>query len=141
MMSLRDCSSEERPAMGKLINELKEEVTNLCKQTIEALEQAETARRIEAEKIDVTLPGRKRFSGRKHPLALLRDEVIQILAEMGFSVQYGPDIDSDYYNYEGLNFPPDHPAREIQDTFYMYKSRSSLTLAYIQYTASCYGKS
>ncbi|MBM3207653.1 MAG: phenylalanine--tRNA ligase subunit alpha [Chlamydiae bacterium] len=121
MMSLRDCSSEERPAMGKLINELKEEVTLLCKQTIEALDQAETAKRIEAEKIDVTLPGRKRFSGRKHPLTLLRDEVIQILAEMGFSVQYGPDIDSDYYNYEGLNFPPDHPAREMQDTFYISK--------------------
>lgn len=121
MMSLRDCSPEERPQMGKVINELKEEITALCAQVIEALTQAEQAKRIEEEKIDVTLPGRARFLGRKHPLNIVRDEIIQILTEMGFSVQYGPDMDSDFYNYEGLNFPPDHPAREMQDTFYITK--------------------
>jgi phenylalanyl-tRNA synthetase alpha chain len=57
--------------------------------------------------------------GRKHPLTTLLDEIIEILSGMGFSVQYGPDMDSDWYNYEGLNFPPDHPAREMQDTFYI----------------------
>lgn len=121
MVHLRDCSQEERPQMGKLINDLKVEITELCSQALEALSQAELSMRIEEEKIDVTIPGRKRFLGRKHPLTLLRDEVISILTEMGFSVQYGPDIDSDYYNYEGLNFPPDHPAREMQDTFYISK--------------------
>ena len=121
MMSLRDCSPEERPLAGKVINELKEEMAALCSQMIEAFLQAEQAKRIEEEKIDVTLPGRKRFIGRKHPLNLIRDELIQIFTEMGFSVQYGPDMDSDYYNYEGLNFPPDHPARDMQDTFYIEK--------------------
>jgi len=121
MMSLRDCSPEDRPLMGKVINELKEEFTALCAQVILGLAQTEQAKRIEEEKIDVTVPGRKRFLGRKHPLNILRDEIIQILCEMGFSVQYGPDMDSDYYNYEGLNFPPDHPARDMQDTFYIAK--------------------
>lgn len=121
MMSLRDCSPEDRPLMGKVINELKEEITALCAQAILGLAQTEQAKRIEEEKIDVTVPGRKRFLGRKHPLNILRDEIIQILCEMGFSVQYGPDMDSDYYNYEGLNFPPDHPARDMQDTFYIAK--------------------
>ena len=75
--------------------------------------------RIEKERLDITLPGRKRFHGKKHPIYLLRDEMISILSGMGFSVQYSPDLDSDYYNYEGLNFPPDHPARDMQDTFYL----------------------
>jgi phenylalanyl-tRNA synthetase alpha chain len=121
MMSLRDCTPSERPLMGKVINELKEEFSSMCAHVMQALSQAELAKKIEDEKIDVTLPGRKRSLGRKHPLNLLRDEIIQILSEMGFSVQYGPDIDSDYYNYEGLNFPADHPAREMQDTFYISK--------------------
>jgi phenylalanyl-tRNA synthetase alpha chain len=121
MISLRDCTPSERPLMGKIINELKEEFSSMCANIMQALSQAELAKQIEDEKIDVTLPGRKRSLGRKHPLHLLRDEIIQILSEMGFSVQYGPDIDSDYYNYEGLNFPADHPAREMQDTFYISK--------------------
>ncbi len=119
MTFLRNCSVEERPLMGKEINILKEEVTSLCEQALKGLTEAELQRRIEAEKIDVTLPGRKRFQGKKHPIYLLRDEMISILSSMGFSVQYGPDIDSDYYNYEGLNFPPDHPARDMQDTLYL----------------------
>ncbi|NDD58353.1 MAG: phenylalanine--tRNA ligase subunit alpha [Chlamydiae bacterium] len=121
MISLRDCTPEERPIVGKWINELKEELVALISSAKEALSQAELAKAIEGERLDVTLPGRKRNLGRKHPLTLLRDEILHILSGMGFSVQYGPDIDSDYYNYEGLNFPPDHPAREMQDTFYISK--------------------
>ena len=67
------------------------------------------------------MPGRRRYLGKGHPLTQMMDEVLEILIGMGFSVQYGPDIDSDYYNYEGLNFPPDHPARDMQDTFYITK--------------------
>lgn len=121
MVSLRDCAADTRPAMGKLINDLKGELQELCSKALEALSARELAENIEKEKIDVTLPGRRRFIGRKHPLTLLRDEVLSILSQMGFSVQYGPDIDSDFYNYEGLNFPPDHPARDMQDTFYITK--------------------
>jgi len=119
MNALRDCSQEERPLFGKKINDLKQELTALCEQAHGSLHKAEMAARIAHEKLDVTLPGRRRFSGRKHPIASMLDEIIEIFASMGFSVQYGPDVDSDYYNYEGLNFPPDHPAREMQDTFYL----------------------
>ncbi len=119
MLELRNCPPDTRPLLGKLINELKEEFSRLCEQGIEGLSASEEARKLLEEKIDVTLSGRTSFAGRKHPITLIMDEVLAILTGMGFSVQYGPDIDSDYYNYEGLNFPPDHPARDMQDTFYL----------------------
>lgn len=119
MSALRSSTPEERPFLGKHINDLKVELTDLCEKALESFQQAELSQRIGAEKIDITLPGRRRFMGRKHPLTAFLDEILKILSNMGFSVQYGPDIDSDWYNYEGLNFPPDHPAREMQDTFYI----------------------
>jgi len=119
MLQLRDCPSDARPRLGKAINDLKEELTLLCGQALTGLHHAEEAARLQEEKIDITLPGRRHFIGRKHPLTQVIEEIIDILSGMGFSVQYGPDIDSDYYNFEGLNFPPDHPAREMQDTFYI----------------------
>ncbi len=119
MQDLRNVSAEDRPLMGKLINELKEEITHLCEKGLEGLSQAEEAQKLQEEKIDVTFPGRTHFLGKKHPVYLLMDEVLSIFKGMGFSVHYGPDIDSDYYNYEGLNFPKNHPARDMQDTFYL----------------------
>lgn len=119
MALLRNCSPEERPLMGKLINDLKEELSSVCEKALEGMSLIEQRARIEKERLDISLPGRKRYLGRKHPIYLLRDEIISILSKMGFSVQYSPDVDSDYYNYEGLNFPPDHPARDMQDTFYL----------------------
>ncbi len=116
---LRDCTSEERPRMGQTINELKEEIASYCTQALTTLEQSEQQARLELEKIDPTLPGRRRYLGRMHPLNLMRQEIIQILKEMGFTVQYGPEIDTDYYNFDGLNYPADHPARAMQDTFYI----------------------
>jgi phenylalanyl-tRNA synthetase alpha chain len=83
------------------------------------LVQREQKIQLAKEKIDITLPGRRRFSGRKHLLTSAMDEIIDILIGMGFSVQYGPEIDTDYYNFEALNFAPDHPARDMQDTFYI----------------------
>jgi phenylalanyl-tRNA synthetase alpha chain len=121
MLQLRDASPQERPELGKVINQLKEELAILCDQAIGSFTQAERAKRLSDEKIDISLPARHRFMGRKHPITQIMDEVLEILCSMGFSVQYGPDIDSDYYNFEGLNFPPDHPARDMQDTFYITK--------------------
>src|SRR4029078_8752690 len=77
------------------------------------------AKQLEKEKLDITLPGRRRFPGRKHIITQTLDHMIDLLSEMGFSVQYGPDIDTDYYNFEALNFAKDHPARDMQDTFYI----------------------
>ncbi len=119
MVFLKEISPEERPGFGKTINELKEEVSSLCEQAMLTLLQVEESKSIASEKIDISEPARKRFLGRKHPVNLLLEEVIDIFSGMGFSVQYGPDIDSDYYNFEGLNYPKDHPARDMQDTFYL----------------------
>ncbi len=121
MLHLRDTPQEMRPQLGQQINALKEEISQLCEQALQGLSQAEQALRLAEESTDITLPGRHGHLGRKHPIAKVMQEVIDILTGMSFSVQYGPDIDTDYYNYEGLNFPPDHPARDMQDTFYITK--------------------
>lgn len=119
MQMLRDVSPDQRPLVGKQINELKESLAAEC----EALEKEFVAREEEqqlaSETLDVTLPGRRRFSGNIHPLTEAMDRIISILMGLGFSVQTGPDVDTDYYNFEVLNFPPDHPARDMQDTFYI----------------------
>lgn len=119
MRFLRDVSPEERPQFGKFVNDLKEEVSLQIEQKERLLIEREEKQQLEEEKIDVTLPGRRRFTGRKHVITQTLDDIIQILQGMGFSVQYGPDLDTDYYNFEGLNFAPDHPARDMQDTFYI----------------------
>ncbi len=123
MIQLRDVSTDQRPLVGKQINDLKVELNALCHQALEGYKEAELALQIASEKIDITLPGRSSLQGRSHPLTQLMHEAIHILQGMGFSVQYGPDIDTDWYNYEALNFPPDHPAREMQDTFYIDATR------------------
>lgn len=119
MKSLKDASKEERPLLGKLINDLKVQISDQLESKLEIFLQKEEDQKIEEEGIDITLPGRRRYAGRKHLLTQTIDHILDILIEMGFSVQYGPDIDTDYYNYEALNFPADHPARDMQDTFYI----------------------
>lgn len=121
MQQLKEVSKDLRPQIGKEINDLKEEILQLCQNGLESFLNVEQTKRLSEEKIDVTIPGRRGFIGRRHPLQLTLNKVIDLFCNMGFSVQYGPDIDSDYYNYEGLNFPPDHPARDMQDTFYITK--------------------
>jgi phenylalanyl-tRNA synthetase alpha chain len=121
MQKLKEVSKDLRPQIGKEINDLKEEILQLCQNGLESFLNVEQAKRLSEEKIDVTIPGRRGFIGRRHPLQLTLNKVMDLFCNMGFSVQYGPDIDSDYYNYEGLNFPPDHPARDMQDTFYITK--------------------
>lgn len=119
MTQLREASPEERPLLGKKVNELKEEITALCENAVKGWNEAEVSKRMEHEALDLSMPGRQRYLSRKHPLSQIIDEVVQILVGMGFSIQVAPDIDSDWYNFEALNFPPDHPAREMQDTFYL----------------------
>lgn len=119
MQFLKNVPAEERPAAGKVINDLKELIAKNISERQAILIQSEEANQLEKEIIDITLPGRRRFSGRKHIINQVLDEIIDILSGLGFSVQYGPDIESDYYNFEALNFAPDHPARDMQDTFYI----------------------
>lgn len=119
MLELKNSPSQERPQLGKLVNDLKEELVSHCDHTLARLKQQEMLDRFEQEGIDPSLPGRKGFLGRLHPVIQTLERAVDILSNMGFSVQLGPNLDTDYYNFEGLNFAPDHPAREMQDTFYV----------------------
>lgn len=119
MQEIKSAPAEERPSFGKWINDLKVEISEELSKKIESLQGTEEEKRLSQESLDITLPGRRRFSGRKHILTRTLDQAIEILIGMGFTVQYGPDIDTDYYNFEALNFPVDHPARDMQDTFYI----------------------
>ncbi|MEC7839014.1 MAG: phenylalanine--tRNA ligase subunit alpha [Chlamydiota bacterium] len=119
MKELRNATSEERPQFGKSINDLKTDLEKSIEKFASLLIQKEEDDKLISEEIDVTLPGRRRYPGREHVITQALDEIIDILVGMGFSVEYGPDIDSDYYNFEALNFAPDHPARDMQDTFYI----------------------
>lgn len=122
MKYLKDVSPEDRPAAGKQINDLKEELAASINSKHEFFLKKEETEQLAKEVIDVTLPGQRRFLGRKHIINQTLDHMVDLLVEMGFSVQYGPDIDTDYFNFEALNFPPDHPARDMQDTFYISPS-------------------
>jgi phenylalanyl-tRNA synthetase alpha chain len=109
----------DRPRMGQLVNDLRLEFENALLVRMASLKDLELAKRLEAEKIDVTLPGRTRGLGRRHPLTLALDLIKQVFLQMGFDIEEGPEVESDYYNFEALNLPPDHPARDMQDSFYI----------------------
>jgi phenylalanyl-tRNA synthetase alpha chain len=110
---------EERRDFGRQVNELKQTATEAIRSRKGELGAAEAAARVASEEVDVTLPGRRRTIGRKHIITQTLDEIIGILKGMGFAVAYGPELETDYYNYEALNFPPNHPARDMQDTFWI----------------------
>lgn len=119
MKMLKDVPPEERPAFGKQINDLKEELAAAITTKHETFLQHEITEQLAKEKIDFTFPGQHKFLGRKHIITQTIDKMVDILVGMGFTVQYGPDIDTDYYNFEALNFASNHPARDMQDTFYI----------------------
>ncbi len=119
MKGMRDLPAGERPQIGALANKLKDRFEEVFSQRQEELQQQDIARRLAGEKIDVTLPGRKRASGSLHPVTLVTDEIVAIFSHLGFSVEEGPEIEQDFYNFEALNMPKDHPARDMQDTFYI----------------------
>ena len=110
---------EERKAFGQAVNQLKNEVTDALAEAKASLSQAELNQRLAAEKQDVTLPVRPESRGRLHPLSRVMEEIAAIFADMGFVIAEGPDIESDYYNFTALNIPPEHPARQEHDTFYL----------------------
>jgi phenylalanyl-tRNA synthetase alpha chain len=119
MLELKNCEQEKRPHFGQLINQLKEELTSHCDNTFARIQSQEFEAQCAREWLDDCLPGRRQNLGHMHPVTQMLQRVLDILIGMGFSVQLGPDVDTDYYNFEGLNFPPDHPARDMQDTFYL----------------------
>jgi len=118
MQRMGQLAAGERPAFGKAVNELKDEVSARLTARRATLEETARGARLAAERLDITLPGWPPRRGSLHPLTQTRREIEAIFQRMGFAVERGPEVESDYYNFEALNLPPDHPARDMQDTFY-----------------------
>lgn len=119
LKGMRDIPAEERPAMGKLVNDVRSWAEELFAAREEELKAKELSEKYASEKIDVTMPARFVGTGSAHPVTLVRRELIDIFAGMGFDVFEGPEIEKDYYNFQALNIPADHPARDMQDTFFI----------------------
>lgn len=119
MKGLRDVAKEDRPAVGALINELKTE-TEACYDEMRAkIEALELAARNQNERVDITMPAKRQLTGGLHPLTIVKDEMISVFAGMGFNVFEGPEIEDDDHNFTRLNVAKNHPARDMQDTFYL----------------------
>ncbi|MEE0896628.1 MAG: phenylalanine--tRNA ligase subunit alpha, partial [Acutalibacteraceae bacterium] len=112
-------SPEERPKMGALVNEAKQELEELISVKKNELKSAEQQKKLAEETIDITLPHKEIKPGKLHPLNTVLDDMINIFQSMGFDVVDGPEVETDHYNFECLNVPADHPARDMQDTFYL----------------------
>lgn len=119
MKKLKDLPPEQRPEMGKIINALREWTMARFDEVENYVKKLELGARYEREKLDVTMPGKRRKKGALHPNTLIIDELISIFSGMGFEIFEGPEIETDYYNFTALNTPEDHPARDMQDTFYL----------------------
>ncbi len=111
--------AEERPAMGQLVNQLRGELEEAVASKNEAMQAALQKEQLAAETLDITMPGAKTASGGLHPLNVVLDDIIDIFQSMGFDVIDGPEVETDYYCFQALNVPEDHPARDMQDTFYL----------------------
>lgn len=119
MQGMRDIPKEDRPAFGKLVNDLRTAIDELFFARETELKEVELKKTFESEAIDITLPSKKNTVGTLHPLTLVKNELIDAFTSMGFEVFEGPEIEEDYYNFKMLNIPEDHPARDMQDTFYI----------------------
>jgi phenylalanyl-tRNA synthetase alpha chain len=112
-------TAEERPVIGQLANEVRSFIEGKLEEAVAALQSKEQELKLAMETIDVTMPGKRRFVGKKHPLSIVLDEIKDVFISMGYEIAEGPEIELDYYNFEALNIPAGHPARDAQDTFYI----------------------
>ncbi|MFI3129219.1 MAG: phenylalanine--tRNA ligase subunit alpha [Bacillota bacterium] len=119
MKGLKDVAKEDKPKMGKFINDAKTIIETELKTAEEAFENANKEERLKSEAIDITLPSTKQAAGTLHPLTKIRNEIIDAFMCLGFTVTGGPEVQTDYTCFQALNIPKDHPARDMQDTFYI----------------------
>ncbi len=119
MKTLGSLAAEERKEKGKALNLVKRDISEAIEARKTALEELALTVRLETEGVDVTLPVRPEHQGRVHPISQTLEEVMAVFGEMGFSLAEGPDVEDDFHNFTALNFPPDHPAREMHDTFFL----------------------
>lgn len=116
-------SAEDKPKIGKLVNEVKDALQLAFDQRETHLQAQQLQSKLAREKVDITLPGRLAVMGSKHPVTRVKERVIQLFQQMGFQIAEGPEIEDDYHNFTALNIPADHPARAMQDTFYLEGDR------------------
>ena len=119
LRGMSQLSAEDRPRIGKIVNEARADIENLIAEKNSELKTKALQNKLASEKIDVTLAGRKIQRGRLHPLTLTLNRIKEIFINMGYSVEEGPEVETDYYNFEALNLPKSHPARDAQDSFYI----------------------
>ncbi len=119
MKGLAQVPKEERPLFGKLVNEKKGLMEEAYQAKEQELGRLELAKKIESERLDLSLPGPARSEGSRHPISLMAQDVVAVLSRLGYSVRTGPQIEKDWYNFEALNIPANHPSRDLQDTFYI----------------------
>lgn len=112
-------SAEERPVIGGLVNEARDRLEELIKEKEEELKKEELEKKLKTEKLDVTMPGKKKEVGSTHPITKIIEEVEEIFLGMGYSIADGPEVETCFYNFDQLNAPEDHPSRDLQDTFYI----------------------
>lgn len=112
-------SAEERPVIGQLANQVRAEIEESITNRVKEIKALVLEKKLKEEELDVTLPGNKATIGKLHPLNIVLNEIEEIFMGMGFDIADGPEVEYDYYNFEALNLPPDHPARDTQDTFYI----------------------
>ncbi len=118
LRGLKDVPAEKRSSFGKMINDLKVEINSYFEEKEKVIKEKELNERFEKEKVDITLPGKIQQSGSIHPLNIVKNQILDAFCGMGFEIFEGPEIDNDYYCFQALNIPKDHPARDMQDTFY-----------------------
>jgi phenylalanyl-tRNA synthetase alpha chain len=123
LTSLKSLPLSQRKEAGRTINSLKEKIEKLLEEKEEKLKKEQLSQKLEKERIDVTLPGKKIEKGHLHPLTLVQREIIEIFQSMGFSVVEGPEVESEWYNFDALNVPKNHPARDMQDTLWLKGSQ------------------
>ena len=119
MKQMKSIAPEDRPKFGQMVNDARAKIEEVLASTIKKMERLKREYDMQMEVIDVTLPSKKKEMGHRHPLSLASDELERILVGMGYEAVEGPDIETDYYNFEALNIPADHPAKDEQDTFYI----------------------
>jgi phenylalanyl-tRNA synthetase alpha chain len=119
MKEMGKLPKEEKPAFGKAVNDVKNQFEKTYSDLENRLKNQALSEKITGDKIDVTLPGPMTFKGSRHPIYLMIEEVVNILSRLGYAVKTGPQIEKDWFNFEALNIPADHPARDMQDTFYI----------------------
>ena len=119
LRGMKDLSNEERPVIGKLANEVRAKIENVLEEVLTSIKNKEKNEKLNSEIIDISMPGKRENIGKKHPLELTLDHMKEIFISMGFTVEEGPEVEKDYYNFEALNIPKNHPARSEQDTFYI----------------------